>query len=163
MGIRDIKSISLETTLSEMGMDSLMAVELKQIFDREFDINFSMQELRTLNFLKIMEIAQAREDSAVAESKPNANIFESLVKHLGVETGYDEILQYCSNENALEKKSDNGIGLIIPGMDGGPSDVMLNLCKSLNFPHFILRFNNAETNKAQNIDELLGIFDDVSS
>ncbi|KAG5679912.1 hypothetical protein PVAND_009448 [Polypedilum vanderplanki] len=159
MGIRDIKSISLETTLSEMGMDSLMAVELKQIFDREFDINFSMQELRTLNFLKIMEIAQSRESDAGEDlsndRKPNANIFESILKHLSNALGNEEKIQYYNNENISENS--DSVGLIIPGMEGTASNIMLDLFKNLKFSYFILNYSSVEASKAETIDELMEI------
>ena len=48
MGIRDIKTIPPTATLSEVGMDSLMAVEIKQTLEREFEIFLTPQDLRAL-------------------------------------------------------------------------------------------------------------------
>lgn len=48
MGIRDIKTVSTNATLSEVGMDSLMAVEIKQTLEREFEIFLTPQDLRLL-------------------------------------------------------------------------------------------------------------------
>lgn len=48
MGIRDIKTVSNNATLSEVGMDSLMAVEIKQTLEREFEIFLTPQDLRSL-------------------------------------------------------------------------------------------------------------------
>lgn len=48
MGIRDIKTVSRNATLSEVGMDSLMAVEIKQTLEREFEIFLTPQDLRGL-------------------------------------------------------------------------------------------------------------------
>lgn len=48
MGIRDIKTVSTNVTLSEVGMDSLMAVEIKQTLEREFEIFLTPQDLRAL-------------------------------------------------------------------------------------------------------------------
>lgn len=48
MGIRDIKTNSTTATLSELGMDSLMAVEIKQTLEREFEIFLTPQDLRAL-------------------------------------------------------------------------------------------------------------------
>lgn len=48
MGIRDIKTVSTNATLSEVGMDSLMAVEIKQTLEREFEIFLTPQDLRAL-------------------------------------------------------------------------------------------------------------------
>lgn len=48
MGIRDIKTVSSTATLSEVGMDSLMAVEIKQTLEREFEIFLTPQDLRSM-------------------------------------------------------------------------------------------------------------------
>lgn len=48
MGIRDIKTVSTTASLSEVGMDSLMAVEIKQTLEREFEIFLTPQDLRAL-------------------------------------------------------------------------------------------------------------------
>lgn len=51
MGIRDIKTVSNNATLSEVGMDSLMAVEIKQMLEREFEIFLTPQDLRSLTLV----------------------------------------------------------------------------------------------------------------
>lgn len=55
MTIRDIKSISMKATLSELGMDSLMAIEIKKILQRDFQLILTPQELRSLTFMKLKE------------------------------------------------------------------------------------------------------------
>lgn len=52
MSIRDIKNVSTSATLSEVGMDSLMAVEIKQTLEREFEIFLTPQDLRALTYVK---------------------------------------------------------------------------------------------------------------
>lgn len=49
MSIKDPKSISMETTLSELGMDSLMTVEIQQILEREYDFGITTQALRSMS------------------------------------------------------------------------------------------------------------------
>ncbi|KAL7036629.1 hypothetical protein ACKWTF_008882 [Chironomus riparius] len=142
MGIRDIKSISLETTLSEMGMDSLMAVELKQIFEREFDVDLSMQELRTLNFLKIMEIAKKREnqEKPLDEKPVDENILAFLIRHTAIRPQNENILEFF---NMDQKQRSNCLALIIPGIEGCASDTMLEMCSKLNFPYCIINYNSS--------------------
>ncbi|EDV94359.1 GH20702 [Drosophila grimshawi] len=68
MGIRDLKSVSLGTTLSEMGMDSLMSVEIKQTLERDFELVLTPQDLRSLTVQKLQEIMEATEkDNSDAE------------------------------------------------------------------------------------------------
>lgn len=63
MGIRDLKSISPSSTLAELGMDSLMSVEIKQILEREFDIFLTTLELRMMTFAKFQEMSNNENQS----------------------------------------------------------------------------------------------------
>ncbi|XP_043506116.1 fatty acid synthase-like [Polistes fuscatus] len=56
MNIKDMKSISKHTPLAELGMDSIIVVEIKQTLEREFQIYLTTQNIRNLNFAKIMDI-----------------------------------------------------------------------------------------------------------
>lgn len=55
MLIRDAKSLSMETTLSELGMDSLMTVEIQQTLERDHDFTISTQELRTVTLAELIK------------------------------------------------------------------------------------------------------------
>jgi len=46
--VKDVSSISNDSSLGSLGLDSLMAVEVKQVLEREFDLNFTMKEIRAL-------------------------------------------------------------------------------------------------------------------
>uniref|UniRef100_A0A2H1WWR5 SFRICE_007688 n=1 Tax=Spodoptera frugiperda TaxID=7108 RepID=A0A2H1WWR5_SPOFR len=50
MGIKKLKSISQQSTLAEMGMDSMVAVEIKKTLQREFDIFLTVCDIRNLTF-----------------------------------------------------------------------------------------------------------------
>lgn len=52
LGIRDRKAVSPHATLPELGMDSMTGVEVKQTLERDYDINVTAQDLRTLTFAK---------------------------------------------------------------------------------------------------------------
>ncbi|KAI4476277.1 hypothetical protein M0804_013731 [Polistes exclamans] len=56
MNIKDLKSISKYTSLVELGMDSIMVVEIKQTLQREFQIYLTTQNIRSLNFAKLMDM-----------------------------------------------------------------------------------------------------------
>lgn len=55
MSIRDHKSVSMETTLSEMGMDSLMTVEIQQILEHQYDLFISQQILRSMTLSQLQK------------------------------------------------------------------------------------------------------------
>lgn len=53
IGLRDIKTVSMHTPLPELGMDSIMATEMKQMMEREFEIFLTMKDVRNLTFAKL--------------------------------------------------------------------------------------------------------------
>ncbi|OXU25389.1 hypothetical protein TSAR_001850 [Trichomalopsis sarcophagae] len=66
MGLKDLKGVSLNTSLAELGMDSMMSVEIKQTLEREFEIFLSAQDIRGLNFTKLQEMSEVEEEAAEA-------------------------------------------------------------------------------------------------
>jgi len=46
--------VAQSTSLAELGMDSMMAVEIKQTLEREYDIFLTAEDIRNLNFAKLM-------------------------------------------------------------------------------------------------------------
>jgi acyl carrier protein len=75
-GIRDLKTVSLHSTLAELGMDSMMAVEIKQSLEQEFEVFLTAQEIRSLTFARLQELSAAKEESEVtSEEQPSEGIF----------------------------------------------------------------------------------------
>ncbi|KAK4878117.1 hypothetical protein RN001_010623 [Aquatica leii] len=50
IGIKDLKSVGIHTSLSSLGMDSIMAVEIKQTLEREYDAIVTPQDIRSFTF-----------------------------------------------------------------------------------------------------------------
>lgn len=96
MGIRDIKTVSKNASLAEVGMDSLMAVEIKQMLEREFDVFLSPQQLRSLTFGKLEEISNGNsmENNAAAANEAQLSI---LFRSLGDESISNQILLPLNN------------------------------------------------------------------
>jgi fatty acid synthase len=161
MGIRDLKSISLETTLTELGMDSLMAVELKQIFEREFDIVLSTQELRTLTLMKVMEFAKQAEGDAksalTGSADDDSSLIENLITVLGDEAQSNETILRLNNDKL--NPNSNCLGLLIPGIEGIGSNAHRNIVENLNFPTSILQLK--KTSLATTLDETFKIIEEV--
>lgn len=145
MSIRDIKSVSMDSTLSEMGMDSLMAVEIKQCLEREFEIFLTPQDLRSLTFAKLQELAEAHSKDS-KEMKSKLNIDESLtgmnmlIRNLGDE--------HTSNETLLRLKTMNNsdnfdeVTIIIPGIEGVTGTAWHNIASNLKSAAFCLQLSN---------------------
>lgn len=51
LGIGDPSSLSPDATLGDLGLDSLMGVEMKQMLERNFDLVLSMRDIRLVIFL----------------------------------------------------------------------------------------------------------------
>ena len=45
-----------DTTLADLGLDSLMGVEVKQTLERDYDLEMPMTEIRKLTFNKLREV-----------------------------------------------------------------------------------------------------------
>ncbi|XP_012541735.1 fatty acid synthase [Monomorium pharaonis] len=56
IGVKDLNTVAQDIPLTELGMDSTMAVKIKQALERECDIFFTAQDMANLNFAKLMEM-----------------------------------------------------------------------------------------------------------
>lgn len=156
MSIRDLKSISMGSSLSEMGMDSLMAVEIKQTLEREFDLFLTPQDLRSLTFQKLQEISDAREkDNAenvklrlARDDKPLG--IQLLLRNLGDESNSKKtILPLITKSGNMFDVSPT---LIVPGLEGVAGQAWYNLAANLVSPANILQLS--ETGELQSIPEI---------
>jgi acyl carrier protein len=57
-GINNLKTVSPNSTLSELGMDSMTLVEIKQSLEREFGVFLMPKEIRSLTFARLSEMAE---------------------------------------------------------------------------------------------------------
>lgn len=113
MGIRDIKAVSKNASLAELGMDSLMAVEIKQVLEREFDVFLTAQQLRALTFAKLEEMSNtgAKPDANATASTSNHQAqSEVLFRNLG-----DESLSHVTLLPINDVKSSHSNAIFIPG------------------------------------------------
>ncbi len=54
-----MKNININSTLVDYGLDSMAIVELAQTFEREFDVFFTPQDLKTMTFAKLYEMQES--------------------------------------------------------------------------------------------------------
>ena len=79
-GIKDASSVSEDSTLGSLGLDSLMAVEVKQVLEKEFDLNYSMKEIRalTISSLKAAEDSISTKESSVTSGDSGNESLSSI-------------------------------------------------------------------------------------
>ena len=59
IGVKDVTSVNPDMTLANLGLDSLMGVEIKQLLERDHEVNLSIREIRHLSMNKMKEIAES--------------------------------------------------------------------------------------------------------
>ncbi|XP_077022384.1 fatty acid synthase [Tamandua tetradactyla] len=68
LGIQNLAGISLDNSLVDLGLDSLMAVEVRQMLERSYNLVLSMRETRQLTLRKLQSLSQA------GAEKPTASV-----------------------------------------------------------------------------------------
>uniref|UniRef100_A0A8C6ZHS1 Fatty acid synthase n=1 Tax=Nothoprocta perdicaria TaxID=30464 RepID=A0A8C6ZHS1_NOTPE len=69
LGVRDISSLNAESSLADLGLDSLMGVEVRQTLERDYDIVMTMREIRLLTINKLRELSS--KSGMAEEMKPS--------------------------------------------------------------------------------------------
>ncbi|XP_062589750.1 fatty acid synthase-like [Saccostrea cucullata] len=60
LGVKDASSVSVDTTFADLGLDSLMGVEIKQTLERDYDVVLSTAEIRLLTMNKLQELCSSQ-------------------------------------------------------------------------------------------------------
>lgn len=145
IGIRDLKSVSMGTTLAEMGMDSLMASEIKTTLEREYELSINPQDLRTLTFEKLKEYSDAHQKESIETVKlslqANTNVvgMNLLIRNLGDEENSEKIILQLATKN--NETIGNPI-IVLPGLEGVAGQAWYEVFKKLNSKALFLQFNH---------------------
>lgn len=76
LGIDNIRSVNQDAKLIELGLDSLMVTEIKQVLEREFDIYLSISEIRQITFRKLKKFSN--ENSMIIEPDKETESHETI-------------------------------------------------------------------------------------
>ncbi|XP_032358725.1 fatty acid synthase [Etheostoma spectabile] len=60
LGVRDLNSVNTDASLADLGLDSLMGVEVRQTLERDYDIVMTMREIRQITINKLRELANSK-------------------------------------------------------------------------------------------------------
>ncbi|NWX15444.1 FAS synthase, partial [Aegotheles bennettii] len=69
LGVHDVSSLNAESSLADLGLDSLMGVEVRQTLERDYDIVMTMREIRLLTINKLRELSS--KSRTTEELKPS--------------------------------------------------------------------------------------------
>ena len=69
LGIKNVKNVCHNSSLLDLGMDSLMGTEIKQTLERNYDLIVSPKEIRSLTFGKLMDLSSVESDKLVEPCK----------------------------------------------------------------------------------------------
>lgn len=62
--MRDVNNLNADSSLADLGLDSLMGVEIRQILERDYDIVMAMREIRQLTINKMREMVNSKPEGA---------------------------------------------------------------------------------------------------
>ncbi|XP_052751948.1 fatty acid synthase-like [Galleria mellonella] len=166
MGIKDLKTVSRQIPLAELGMDSMMAVEIKQTLEREFEIFLTAQDIRTLTFARLLELS-AQSDNAPSTSVATRVQNDAAVgmriffRNFGEEKFANEPLIHMptliSNETG-EKEATHAtenVMFMLPGLEGCAA-ALEPLSRSLKIKVCVLQLGTEHRNEncEQMVDRL---------
>uniref|UniRef100_G3NC33 Fatty acid synthase n=1 Tax=Gasterosteus aculeatus TaxID=69293 RepID=G3NC33_GASAC len=60
LGVRDVSSLNADASLADLGLDSLMGVEVRQTLERDYDIVMAMRDIRQVTINKLRELASSK-------------------------------------------------------------------------------------------------------
>jgi fatty acid synthase, animal type len=62
LGIESVDSVSQSSTLSQLGLDSLMVVEIRQLLERDFGLFYNAEQIRDMTIQQVGEISKKNEN-----------------------------------------------------------------------------------------------------
>nr|XP_023678449.1 fatty acid synthase isoform X2 [Paramormyrops kingsleyae] len=70
LGVRDVSSLNADASLADLGLDSLMGVEVRQTLERDYDIVMAMREIRQLTINKLRELSSQQGGTEDSRASP---------------------------------------------------------------------------------------------
>lgn len=131
--------ISQNTSLAELGIDSMMVVEIKQTMEREFDIHFTPKEIRNLTFAKLNEMSNANTGSDNTQAEKSIDTRKpDVIKLFGIVNDENFMTEICLDIST--KKKENTVQVfLIPGIEGCGA-IFNHLASSIKFSLTFLQY-----------------------
>lgn len=123
-------------------MDSLMAVEIKQALEREFEVILTAQDLRVLTFAKLQELTDS---GGKGGDKIGAGDQEEIQRNMMLRSlGHEELADkniFPLNESKQSIPNSDTQAIFIPGIEGVISPVLFTLCENIGVPIYALQLH----------------------
>ncbi|XP_063924547.1 fatty acid synthase-like [Zophobas morio] len=149
LGINDMRTISHYTTFTELGMDSMMSIEIVQLLGKDFEIDVTSRDVRSLTFAKLTEMEKEKTNKSV----------EVLDKK--TEEGENLFIQYIPNRETI-RLSAVKLNSLIDSPLQAPSVFVLpgveSIFKTLEYltntlKAHVIRVQNSNDNPEDSIEE----------
>lgn len=143
IGVKNIKIVGYGIPLSELGLDSMMSVEIRQTLRRDFDIDFTSQDIRNFTFAKLHDIAE-KHNHVEKEADSIVNM-QDVKLHFRMINNLDIIPDICLEIPTKQKVGGERI-FFLPGIEGSRSSFN-SLSSKINAPATCLQHgaNNIPT------------------
>nr|XP_022904132.1 fatty acid synthase isoform X2 [Onthophagus taurus] len=152
LGIKDTKNLPLNSSLADLGMDSLMGSEIKQTLERNYDLVLSAQEIRALTFGKLVDLSSG--EIVVSESSEKSTSNDQLQ--------YDSITEIMPSKSLIKMSSKNTDNKMTPVFVLHPIEGVVNalneLAKQIQAPVYGLQCT--KSTPLNTIGELAGFYID---
>ncbi|KAG5327038.1 FAS synthase, partial [Pseudoatta argentina] len=169
LNISNIKLVSPNSSLAELGMDSMMAIEIKQILEREFDIFVTAQEMRNLTFAKLTKISvpiindndkdnDNDNDNVDDEKKLKKETLNVITFFIGVALRDEDFVSPI--EFLTNKQNTTTEVLLIPGINGCDS-IFKTIIPYIKFSTSWLHYNTNNMDCTNTIMETINRFTNV--
>jgi len=148
-----MKGVSQNSSLAELGMDSMMAVEIKQTLEREFDLFLTAQEIRSLTFAKLIKMSDknVNDDNIHDIKKLDVKQPDAINLLFGIVKDRDFISQTCID--LCTKRQENSTQVfLIPGIDGCGT-VFNHLAPNIKFSATSLHYSTNNVDATNIISE----------
>lgn len=84
-----MNSLNVDASLADLGLDSLMGVEVRQTLERDYDIVMAMREIRQLTINKLRELSSrsgGKEGECVCVIRVNIDSLMIFFQHILLST-----------------------------------------------------------------------------
>ncbi|XP_060517485.1 fatty acid synthase-like isoform X2 [Cylas formicarius] len=120
IGLKDLRTVSLQASFAELGVDSITALEVQQILEKYYSINLSVQEIHSMTLARLPEIpiSNIEIDSKGSSSKSEA-VMKMVLEVIGSQQPPAAPIVH------IESKAVNKVNLpsviLFPGIEGAVS------------------------------------------